>query len=64
MKATNMLLIIFGIVLFLGGIIGHSVFFAIFEQNLNISPYTILGIVGIIFIVQGLWFNEKEKKAK
>ena len=61
MKATNMLLIILGIVIFLVSLFGGGLFFILPVPSILLS---ILWFVGIILVVIGLWLNEKEKKAK
>jgi len=61
MKATNMLLIILGIVIFLVSLFGGGLFFILPVPSILLY---VLWFVGVILVAIGLWLNEKEKKAK
>ena len=61
MKATNMLLIILGIVIFLISLFGGGLLFVLPVPSILLY---VLWFVGVILVAIGLWLNEKEKKAK
>lgn len=58
MKATNILLIIVGAVIFIVSLFGGGLFFRIPIPSIGLS---VLWFVGVILVAIGLWLNQKEK---
>lgn len=58
MNATNVLLVVVGIIIFISSFLSGGLLF-----NLGMYGY-FAWFIGLILVAIGLWRNEKEKKAK